>query len=197
VRRGNAVKGTILAVGVLLVARAAFADVSSGDLLYAAPDGSGQDCTKADPCSLAGARGRLRLLAQDMTEDLVVYLRGGTYTLDAPLLLDPADSGRNGHRIRYEAHPDEVPVLSGGSQITGGPRSFSTATLTGVFLGDGFHEVRLRFVGDTNLDYLIYSLYPSGLKLPTLPGWVLVLLAAFLLGTGSSILRRSLRASAG
>lgn len=43
-----------------------------------------------------------------------VFLRGGTYELDAPLVLTPEDSG-----LTVAAYGDETPVISGGQKITG------------------------------------------------------------------------------
>ncbi|MBM4050953.1 MAG: carbohydrate-binding protein, partial [Planctomycetes bacterium] len=44
----------------------------------------------------------------------VVYVRGGTYYLNEPLALTPADSGAS-----FLAYPGERPVLSGGRPVTG------------------------------------------------------------------------------
>ncbi|MEV0197894.1 right-handed parallel beta-helix repeat-containing protein [Nonomuraea sp. NPDC050691] len=54
---------------------------------------------------------------------MLVQLRGGTYPLDEPLELTAADSGRDGHRVVYQAFgygtPDqEEVVLSGGRRVT-------------------------------------------------------------------------------
>src|SRR5581483_9998474 len=54
-----------------------------------------------------------------MTGDIVVYLLGGTYTLNSTIAFTPRDSGTNGHQIFYEAYPGQTPVLSGGTQVTG------------------------------------------------------------------------------
>lgn len=43
-----------------------------------------------------------------------IILGGGTYVLDAPLMLTPADS-----HVTWESAPGQVPVLSGGRTITG------------------------------------------------------------------------------
>jgi parallel beta-helix repeat protein len=64
-------------------------------------------------------RDSIRSVNSNMTEDIIVYLRGGTYWLDDTLMFDQRDSGTNGHNIIYEAYPGERPILSGGSQITG------------------------------------------------------------------------------
>ncbi|MGH9773284.1 MAG: right-handed parallel beta-helix repeat-containing protein, partial [Candidatus Acidiferrales bacterium] len=55
------------------------------------------------------------LLAHPVT----VYLRGGVYPLQAPLVFTPEDSGTSKAPITYEAYPGETPILSGGRVITG------------------------------------------------------------------------------
>jgi hypothetical protein len=110
------------------------ADLSSADLapgappspdigpppaqLFAAPTGSGAACTLAAPCSLLGAQTVARQLAPTAAGDLIVNLRGGTYRLAQPFLLDASDSGANGHRVIYAAYMQELPVLNGAVQVT-------------------------------------------------------------------------------
>ncbi len=54
-----------------------------------------------------------------MTSDITVYLRGGYYMLNGPVMFDDRDSGRNGFRIIYAAPPGERPVITGGRRVTG------------------------------------------------------------------------------
>ncbi|WP_258525500.1 carbohydrate binding domain-containing protein [Paenibacillus sp. YN15] len=56
---------------------------------------------------------------QQMTGDILVYLRGGEYSLASPLQFTPADSGSGGYSVVYKAYPGEQPVISGGKQIDG------------------------------------------------------------------------------
>ncbi|MEW2564391.1 right-handed parallel beta-helix repeat-containing protein [Streptomyces griseorubiginosus] len=74
----------------------------------------------------ARAQQAVRARAPRMTSDLVVNLRGGTYRLKAPLRLSEAagDSGRNGHRVIYQAYGYGTPrqervTISGGRRISG------------------------------------------------------------------------------
>jgi len=87
--------------------------------IYAAPNGSGNACTAAQPCALATAQHAVRTRNSALGTDLVVQLAGGTYRLDAPLSFTTADSGSGGHRVVYRAAPGASPVISGGRQITG------------------------------------------------------------------------------
>ena len=65
------------------------------------------------------AQAAARQQIPDMSSDVDVELEGGLYQLAAPLVLGPADSGRNGFRVAYEAAPGQQPVFSGGRPVTG------------------------------------------------------------------------------
>lgn len=69
--------------------------------------------------SLGKARDVVRTVNANMTHDIVIYLRSGYYGLNFPLVLTTQDSGTNGHNIYYLNYPGEVPLISGGQQITG------------------------------------------------------------------------------
>lgn len=90
---------------------------------YVSPNGSGAAATKEAPGSLTTARDLIRKMNQNMTGDIVVNLRGGTYSLTSPFELlesnEVHDSGTNGFSIIYQASPGETPVLSGGLAVTG------------------------------------------------------------------------------
>ncbi|HEY4019421.1 MAG TPA: right-handed parallel beta-helix repeat-containing protein, partial [Pseudonocardiaceae bacterium] len=87
--------------------------------IYAAPNGTGNACSAAQPCALPMAQQLARTRDSALSEDLVVQLAGGTYRLSAPLNFTSADSGSNGHRVVYRAAPGANPIVSGGQQITG------------------------------------------------------------------------------
>lgn len=69
--------------------------------------------------TLDGARSKVASLNSSMTGDIVVQFRGGTYPFSNPTVFQPSDSGRNGHRVIYEAYPGETPVFEGGKPVTG------------------------------------------------------------------------------
>ena len=50
---------------------------------------------------------------------VTVVVRGGTHFLAAPLMFTPADSGTDRQPVVYTAFPGEMPVISGGTRITG------------------------------------------------------------------------------
>ena len=80
---------------------------------FAAPNGTGEVCSEAAPCSMIGARDKVRTINASMTGDIVVNLRGGTYALDATLVLEPKDSGKDAFKIIYQAYSNEIPIISG------------------------------------------------------------------------------------
>jgi hypothetical protein len=84
--------------------------------VYVQPGGHGNGSgTNADPyTSLTIARDALRSRLASMDADAHVVLKDGTYPLSATLELTAADSGRNGHRVSYEAAPGAHPIISGG-----------------------------------------------------------------------------------
>ncbi len=88
---------------------------------YVAPGGSDTNPgTEAQPFkSLVKARDAVRVVNALMTEDIVVNLRGGAYSLQEPLRFDARDSGNGGHKVVYKAVEGEMPVISGGKPITG------------------------------------------------------------------------------
>jgi len=69
--------------------------------------------------TLTKARDFVRTVNASMTEDIHVYLRGGTYDIAATVAFGPEDSGNNGHTVFYEAYPGETPVLNGATRVTG------------------------------------------------------------------------------
>ncbi len=91
-------------------------------ILYVAPDGDdaeGNGTIDHPYASMDQAREAVRELNRDMEEDIVVYLRGGNYTVDRTIQFEPEDSGTNGHTITYKAYPGETPVLNGGVKVEG------------------------------------------------------------------------------
>ncbi|WP_127089444.1 right-handed parallel beta-helix repeat-containing protein [Aquabacter cavernae] len=54
-----------------------------------------------------------------LASDITVHIGGGTYQLSQPLTFTDADSGRDGHVVRYQAVAGEHPVISGGQAVTG------------------------------------------------------------------------------
>lgn len=115
--------------------------------IFAAPAGSGTQCTEPAPCSLAGAQAEARALAGSMTSDIDVLLEDGTYNLTAPLSFGPQDSGTNGFEIAYEAAPGAHPVLSGGGGVTGWHEVDTTSGIWAAPIPSGFDTGQLYVDG--------------------------------------------------
>jgi len=89
---------------------------------YVSPEGSGANAgTKDRPfASLVQARDAVRrLIAQGLAEEVTVWVRGGEYQLDEPIIFGPEDSGTSRFSVNYCAYPGEKPVFNGGRVITG------------------------------------------------------------------------------
>ncbi|WP_369231004.1 RICIN domain-containing protein [Streptomyces sp. R21] len=69
--------------------------------------------------TVQAAQAAVRAVNANMSDDIVVNLRGGTYPLTAPVTFGTSDSGTNGHTVVYQAYNGETPVISGGKAITG------------------------------------------------------------------------------
>lgn len=117
----HAVGTFVLGLGVIGAAiPPSVAEAGTQAVYYAAPTGSGSTCSIAAPCSLTGARDKVRTVNSSMTGDIVIELRGGTYTLTSPLILSSSDSGTNGYKVIWRNYSSEMPVLSGGQSLSGG-----------------------------------------------------------------------------
>jgi hypothetical protein len=75
------------------------------------------DHTDGPFATLAHARDAVRQRKQtgDLPGPVIVYLRGGRYSLAAPLQFTPADSAP----VMYAAYPGETPILDGGRRVSG------------------------------------------------------------------------------
>ncbi|GIJ29319.1 hypothetical protein Vqi01_44810 [Micromonospora qiuiae] len=104
-----------------IVANPVPASAATQATYYVAPSGNDTNPgTITSPFrTLQRARDAVRQVNANMTGDIYVYLRGGSYPVSSTIEFGPSDSGTNGHRITYAAHPGETPVLEGGVQVTG------------------------------------------------------------------------------
>lgn len=64
------------------------------------------------------ARDQIRERA-DRSETVHVWIRGGVYSLEKPLIFTQADSGEKDAKILYQAYPNEKPLWTGGKPLTG------------------------------------------------------------------------------
>ncbi|WP_427164937.1 RICIN domain-containing protein [Streptomyces sp. C1-1] len=122
VRKLSAVLVTALPVVLLTsLTTAVPASAATQATYYVAPNGNdGSPGTITAPFkTLQHARDVVRTVNDNMTGDINVYLRGGTYPVSSTIGFTSADSGTNGHHVVYAAYQNEKPVLDGGVPVTG------------------------------------------------------------------------------
>jgi hypothetical protein len=138
---------------------------------YAAPNGGGSECSEASPCSLEGARDKVRTVNANMTGDIVVYLRGGTYQLAQTFALASQDSGSNGYSVIYQAYPGETPILSGGQQVTGWSLHDSGKNIYRAYVGTSVDTRQLYVNGVRAIRARGYFEPANYFVHPTTSGW--------------------------
>jgi hypothetical protein len=99
-------------------------DATKETVFYVSPAGNdGFPGTLKKPFkSLDRARDAVRSLRHThggLPAPVTILLRGGTYWLSAPFLLQPEDGGTMQCPVTYAAYPGETPVLSGGTAVGG------------------------------------------------------------------------------
>jgi parallel beta-helix repeat protein len=117
--------------------------------------------------SLLYARDAIRVLGAggSFTGPVIVYLRGGTYTLSKTIVFSHEDSGtRQSPRI-YKAYPNEIPILSGGREIRGWKRVSSVADLPHGGLGappmqENLWMAEVQGISDGN--WVFHQLFVNG-----------------------------------
>ena len=132
---GNGGNGGTTASGGTTGSGGAGGAVASGTI-YVAPNGDDSNPgTMAKPLRTVGkARDLVRGMTAGMTADITVYLRGGTYQQTSTLAFTNADSGQNGHYVKYLAYTGEQPIITGGAPITGWTAS---TTGNGIYTASG------------------------------------------------------------
>ena len=108
-----------------LVAGATAAQAGSVKTIYVAPDGN--DAASGSwwhPfATFERAQEAVKKVKEatpaGQIERIEVLFKGGTYTLDKPLLLQPAHGGTAAYPVIYRARSGQAPVFTGGRAITG------------------------------------------------------------------------------
>jgi hypothetical protein len=91
-------------------------------VFYVSPQGSDTASGQIDSpfktiaCAKEAVRQRI---AQGMTTDIEVILRGGDHFLDGTLIFDERDSGQNGFQVIYKSYPGETAIIYAGQPIMG------------------------------------------------------------------------------
>ncbi|NUP61348.1 MAG: right-handed parallel beta-helix repeat-containing protein, partial [Nonomuraea sp.] len=135
-----------LAAAFALVAPATPA-LAATTTLYASPSGTGTSCTSAQPCSLTAAQAAVRTMNAAMSGDIVVELADGVYRLSAPLRLTAADSGNNGHTVKWQAAAGARPAISGARAVTGWSQADSGKNIWRADVGTGIDSRQLYVNG--------------------------------------------------
>jgi hypothetical protein len=119
--KATAIVATALSVAGVLAATSAPAAAGGAVTYYAAPNGSGTACSASAPCSITQAQASVRSrLTSTLDADLHVELDGGVYRLAQPLQFTANDSGRDGHKVIWQAQSlADPPVLTGAIRVTG------------------------------------------------------------------------------
>lgn len=96
---------------------------------------AGGNGSKAAPFNtIEAAQNYVRTINDNMYQDIVVNIKGGTYNLEKTFLLTDEDSGTNGYHVIYQPYGynsgscDNV-VISGGKKVTG----WTNSEITGVY----------------------------------------------------------------
>ncbi len=86
---------------------------------YVSPQGSDSNSgTESSPFkTIEKAKITVRQVNDNMTEDITVYLKEGTYSIENTLLFTEEDGGTNGYTIHYQAYADDEVIVSGGREI--------------------------------------------------------------------------------
>jgi autotransporter-associated beta strand protein len=119
--------------------------------LYVAPTGSGSSFSQTQPGNIYAGRDLVRTMSTTMTGDIVVWLYGGTYPLTNSLQFvenaSTHDSGTGGFNIIYEAYPGQIPVLSGGTNVTGWTLFNAPTNIWRTFVGTAVNSRQLYVNG--------------------------------------------------
>ena len=178
-RMGGGLVAASLAVLASFVAAPESAVAAVQYSLFASPSGHGKACTQSSPCSLVGARDKVRTLNSNMTGDIVVNLVNGTYQLGATFELSQSatvhDSGTNGFSVVYQAVKGANPILSGGQPISGWTQSDKVKNIFRANVGKSF-DTRQLYVDGTRavrargeaLDASLFTKTASGFTTPAI-----------------------------
>ncbi|MGC9327499.1 MAG: right-handed parallel beta-helix repeat-containing protein [Candidatus Hinthialibacter sp.] len=98
---------------------------------YVAPNGlDSNPGSREEPfATIEQAQKAVRTHLAQSNEPATVCLCGGVYFLQAPLVFQPEDSGRESAPVVYTGYPGESPILSGGVQLHGPWKPYKDAIL--------------------------------------------------------------------
>jgi len=130
----------VLAVSPVLVLAQSF---------YVSPTGS--DSASGDEQNpfktIKKAQEVVRVNNINMTENIIVYLKGGTYNIDQAIILEPEDSGNNGFKVIYKNYQNEAPIISSGVQVSGWEIHDQGLNIYKAYVGTSFYSRHLFING--------------------------------------------------
>ncbi|NUO56927.1 MAG: right-handed parallel beta-helix repeat-containing protein [Hamadaea sp.] len=135
------------AAGIIAAVAGAAPASAAVTTVYVAPSGSGSSCSSAQPCSLTAAQAAVRSMNSAMADDIVVQLADGVYRLTTPLRFSAADSGTNGHTVKWQAAPSARPVITGARAVTGWTLADSGRNIWRANVGAGIDSRHLYVNG--------------------------------------------------
>jgi len=157
----------------------------NGIIFYIAPEGNDNWSGKLDRANetktdgpfatLWRSRDAIRELKGQqggiLNQPVTVFIRGGTYYLEQPLLLEPEDSGTTECPVIFAAFPNEIPIFSGGQRIENWQKlndRLWITTLPDVKAGKWYFRL-LR----TDGEWATQARYPKfNSKQPIIGGWL-------------------------
>jgi hypothetical protein len=88
---------------------------------YVSPDGSdsAQGTLTSPFKTITKVRDVVRTINDNMTGDIIVYIRGGDYPITETIQIDESDSGTNGYRVYYQAYESETPIIHSATLVSG------------------------------------------------------------------------------
>ena len=88
---------------------------------YVSPNGSDSNPGTLDQPFLSLLKAKEVVAAEipSMTDDIIVYFKGGDYFFDTTVVFTSVDGGMNGYKVIYRAYKDEKPVFNGATKVTG------------------------------------------------------------------------------
>lgn len=93
----------------------------SGASIFVSPSGNDSNPGTIDQPlkTVTAARNKVRTMNDNMSSDITVYLRAGTYYQEQTLTFTKEDSATNGFTITYTPYNNELVTISGGRELTG------------------------------------------------------------------------------
>ena len=106
---------------------------------YVATNGSDTNPgTLSQPfATITKARDVIRTINGNMTGDIYVYIRGGSYYLNSSITFTDADSGSHNYNIHYQNYPGETVEIVGGQRITNWVQD--TGNIYKAYVGTGWN----------------------------------------------------------